>query len=447
MANSEEKNVSTAETTGNGSEHSSSHGGHHSKHRRHRRPLRKRIQRWLDKKFGKHSTLVVNLFAIFVALLIIGAMIFIGMAANNRLPSAGEETETDPLTPSLSGEADEIKIELPYFDRDVVIISEAADVYLSADPHVSIDKVLDRYKNKGRLDIGVPVSLCFDFPVLPEEMAGQKVAVRLSETADFASSSLWEVDPRRAQIDIYNLKTATTYYYRIYFDTEQFVQGSFTTADTRRFMNVAGIVNVRDIGGIKTVDGKVIRQGLLYRGSELDGVIEADYLLKYEGLNTMLNVMCIRFEMDLRGKPNTATELNPLGSSVTHKYYDAPQYAGEHGIFTEDGKQKIRDIFRDLANPANYPMYMHCTYGLDRTGTVCYLLEALLGADETDLIRDYELSALYHGHASGDTLDPLHTTLETYDGNNLSEKVASYLLSTGVTAEEIASIRSIFLEP
>jgi len=109
--------------------------------------------------------------------------------------------------------------------------------------------------------------------------------------------------------------------------------------------------------------------------------------------------------------------------------------------------EKIRDIFRDLANPANYPMYMHCTYGLDRTGTVCYLLEALLGADETDLIRDYELSALYHGHASGDTLDPLHTTLETYDGNNLSEKVASYLLSTGVTAEEIASIRSIFLEP
>ena len=65
MANSEEKNISSPESTSAQKEHSShsSHsGGHHHRHHRHRRPLRRRIQRWLDKKFGKHSTLVVNLF-------------------------------------------------------------------------------------------------------------------------------------------------------------------------------------------------------------------------------------------------------------------------------------------------------------------------------------------------------------------------------------------------
>lgn len=31
-------------------------------------------------------------------------------------------------------------------------------------------------------------------------------------------------------------------------------------------------------------------------------------------------------------------------------------------------------------------MNIHCTYGLDRTGTMCYLLDELLGMPEEDII-------------------------------------------------------------
>ena len=448
MANSEENKVTPSEqsTQGQGSSSHSghSHSGGHRSHRRHRRPLRRRIQRWLDKKFGKHSTLVVNLFAVFVSILVIAAMILVGVVANSRHTAGGQETETEFEAPSYTKDVDEIEMELPYFDEEVVIISEAADIYLNANGQTDINDIVDRYDSSRRLDIGEPVSLKFDFPSLPEDLAKRNVFVQVSETADFAQYRQWTAGLRRQNVEVYNLKTGTTYFYRIGFEgTSQFIQGSFTTADTRRFMNVAGAVNVRDIGGIRVSGGKAIKQGLLYRGSELDGAIEGAFQLKYEGLDTMLNVMNIKTEMDLRSSADNAFATEPLGKSVLHKYYNAPQY---EEVFTEPGKAIIRTIFADLAKKENYPIYLHCTYGLDRTGTICYLLEALLGADEADLIRDYELSALHHNHASSASLEPMVAALKkTYEGNDLTEKVESFLLSVGVTAEEIASIREIFL--
>ena len=448
MANSEENKATPSEQNiqgqGSSSHSGHSHSGEHHSRRRHRRPLRRRIQRWLDKKFGKHSTLVVNLFSAFVALLIIAAMVLVGIVAGGRHTVGGQETETEFESPSYTKNVDEIEMELPYFDEEVIIISEAANNYLSATEPVDINDIIDRYDSSRRLDIGEPVSLKFDFPSLPEDLAKRNVFVQISETADFAESRQWTTGLRRQNVEVYNLKTGTTYFYRIGFEgTSQFVQGSFTTADTRRFMNVAGAVNVRDIGGIRVSGGKVIGQGLLYRGSELDGAVEAEFQLKYEGLDTMLNVMGIKTEMDLRASSHSALGIDPLGKNVLHKYYSAPQY---EEILTEPGKAAIRTIFADLAKKENYPIYLHCTYGLDRTGTICYLLEALLGADEADLVRDYELSALYLDYASGTPLEPMIAALKkTYEGNDITEKVENFLLSAGVTAEEIASIREIFL--
>ena len=81
----------------------------------------------------------------------------------------------------------------------------------------------------------------------------------------------------------------------------------------------------------------------------------------------------------------------------------------------------------------------------DRTGTVCYLLEALLGVDEVSLMKDYQLSGLHHGGVSADEMSEFVGRLKGLSGATMQEKVEGYLLSIGVTAEEIASIRHIFL--
>ena len=87
---------------------------------------------------------------------------------------------------------------------------------------------------------------------------------------------------------------------------------------------------------------------------------------------------------------------------------------------------------------------MHCTYGRDRTGTICCLLEALLGVSEEDLWREYQLSALDEKYLDS-SFDRFMVALDNLEGDTLQQKTENYLLSIGVTAEEIASIREIFL--
>lgn len=94
------------------------------------------------------------------------------------------------------------------------------------------------------------------------------------------------------------------------------------------------------------------------------------------------------------------------------------------------------------SSPENYPVYLHCTYGLDRTGTVCYLL----GVSEQDVMRDYCLSLLHHRGVTTASITELSFYLNRLEGATMKQTVEGHLLPIGVTAEEIASIRSIFPE-
>lgn len=149
--------------------------------------------------------------------------------------------------------------------------------------------------------------------------------------------------------------------------------------------------------------------------------------------------------MDLR-KPLNGSK-NVLG--VAYRVYDAPHYSS---AFFDPGKTSLKNVFTDMSNPNNYPMYVHCTYGKDRTGTVCFILGALLGMSEEDLIRDFEISGLTD-RISGHNREGYFTDFLTsfkgdslMGGNTLQEKANAYLLEyCELTQEQIDSIKNIFL--
>lgn len=422
------------------SHHSDAHGHHH--HHHHRSHHKHQPKTKLGQFFRKHKNLVINLGIILLAVVALAALIVVEEGRVQRMEDKLENNDS-----IISGKTDStIQLEVPAYQEENRLVGTAAWTYLQSDIQIPAVQILARFRQEGvRLDVGLPVRVSYDVLGMPQGLAVAGAKVEVADNAGFLKPVAYELAAGVQQVNVYHLKTNTTYYYRISLyltdNTTTAVQGSFRTADTPRLLGIDGIVNVRDIGGWKTLEGKRVRQGLLIRGSELDGAVERNFKLTNEGKATLVFDMGIRTDMDLRS-PNVGGQ-DALGNGVEHIYYDAPAY---DSIFTDSGKEAIRRIFTDLADPAHYPVYLHCTLGADRTGTACWLLEAVLGLSEEDLLREYELTALYRDDTTRTSLELMLAELERYEGRTVQEKAVNYLLSAGVTNEQLESIRNILLE-
>ena len=340
----------------------------------------------------------------------------------------------------------DIKLQISEYDNKVLLINDEISGYLKENPYnVSAEKIHKSYTgDKRTMNRGLPVTFSYDIQNLYTGIFVKDAELQIGESEYFTDAKVFSLEEK--SIDIYSLKTNTKYYYsfKVTLSDNSILKetSSFYTEDTPRIMNVDGVVNVRDIGGWKAEDNKRIRQGLLYRGSELDGAVERYYRLSEKGLSEMINELKIKSEMDLRNPAVNEVETNILGNNVKHTYYNAPQYTD---IFLPENKETLCKIFSDMANKDSYPVYLHCTYGKDRTGTVCAVLEALLGVSKEDIKRDYELSAFTYGTLNSTWFDDFINQLENFEGDTLQESAENYLLSIDVTEEEIENIKDIFL--
>lgn len=277
------------------------------------------------------------------------------------------------------------------------------------------------------------------------DLKGKSGVFYLSENENFEVQKEMEMSEGSTQIVIDNLKTATQYYYKVVVEQEEYT-GTFRTAASTRYIKIPGVFNTRDIGGYTNEDGKWIKQGLLIRGTEYDGLVESQYYIPNEDISGVQETFGFVYDFDLRN-PNIFMGQYQvrLGENVRHKFYKSPQYGQ---IFSSEYLASLKKIFSDLANPDNYPMYLHCTYGTDRTGTIIYLLQGILNMSEQDMVREYRLTGFYNKNISASTnMEVIVNGLQGYKGDTLQEKIVTYLAEViGITEREIESIRSIFIE-
>lgn len=441
---SDESNNNESVTVHRSHSHHSHSSRHHSHSHRHKSSRKNRNKREKAKRFWKrYKYIIINVISgvlLFVSIILLGIMSD-KMHNYNNSDSLVKNTE-DTLETQNS-----IILEVPVFDEEIVIVSPAVTKYMSSDSGVSAVSIYNDYKALGRLDKGTSVNIGYSVNGIPKGYSVRSAEIIVSESKKFESSLVFPVNGEETSVDIFNLKTGTQYYYKIVLSlsngTKSSVEGSFKTAESPRFLNIDGVCNLRDIGGYKTFSGKKIRQGLLYRSAELDGASDSQYTISSDGISTMIDSLGIKTDMDLRFDSENSVGKNILGAGVRHKYYGMAMYSD---VFTDNGKAVIKKIFIDLANRDNYPVILHCAHGMDRTGTVCYLLEALLGMSEEDMMKEYQLSALYHGSLWGlNQFNEFIGMLKSYSGATINEKAETYLLSAGVTEEEIKSIKDIFL--
>ena len=166
------------------------------------------------------------------------------------------------------------------------------------------------------------------------------------------------------------------------------LQGATSRVGALRIIN--GVAdNVRDLGGWK-VDGGHVAYGRLYRGARLERISGI-------GKETFLNDLGISVDLDLRGSVPGESNAGPVIESVDYFQLPVDRYLGRGTGKTEELYQlAIRCIIGWLGE--GRAVYFHCSAGADRTGTLAFLIEALLGVSESDLSKDYELTSFFGRH-------------------------------------------------
>ena len=278
----------------------------------------------------------------------------------------------------------------------------------------------------------------FPAPVIFAWQADSEAVLQIARTERF--DSIVRAVTAADGADVYNLEIGCTYFWRVICGDEISEVRSFQTEDRApRWINIDGITNVRDIGGWKTVDGRQIRQGLLYRGSEMDIHKE----ITEDGIRELRDYLGVKTDLDLRGEVVGKRFDSPLGSDVAFQLVPIGAY---DEYFKETAPYPV--IFGLLADRANYPIYFHCWGGADRTGSLACMIEALCGVSEADQDMDYELTSLsVWGKRSrlGEGWMMFTDELKTL-GETRQDQARAFLRRAGVSDETMDRIVEILTE-
>ena len=233
----------------------------------------------------------------------------------------------------------------------------------------------------------------------------------------------------------------------------------FVTEDfAPRWIAIEGpVANIRDFGGRMTSSGRRVKQGMAYRGQGLNynsvtGEVQGRNRLTVEDVKYLTGTLGIKTDLDLRGLGETADlKESPLGPSVKFVLRSTSAY---RGIFEEHGKKVMAENFRTFCDEKNYPIYFHCIGGADRTGSLAYIMNCVLGVSRHEAETDWE--STFYPRIPDANPDPNFWCRESHFNKGLSKygrpedswqrRAELYLLDCGVTEDEIARFRKIMLE-
>ena len=206
--------------------------------------------------------------------------------------------------------------------------------------------------------------------------------IQLSTSPRFEDA--FEVQASASPAEIYNLVPGERYYYKVLgVNGETLKSGRVMPVGPLRMIN--GVAeNVRDLGGWKVLGGH-IAYGRLYRGARLSS------RMPDSGKDIFLRQLGISVDLDLRGIKESEANVGPVLEGIEYLKLPVEKNLGRGTGHTQElYQQAIRSIIGWLDEGRN--IYFHCAGGADRTGSLAFLIEALLGVSESDLSKDYELT-------------------------------------------------------
>jgi protein-tyrosine phosphatase len=257
--------------------------------------------------------------------------------------------------------------------------------------------------------------------------------------------------------------------------------------EKKRRLEFSGAKNFRDLGGYQTVDGKVVRWGMLYRSDQLNKLTDTD--LEHLAALQLDRIIDFRAEHE-KEKPDRIpvnTDIHvveiPIPDSSTEIWRDSRQKFIKDNLRNIDPAEfllktnielatrftpQVRQFIYELISANGRPVLFHCAAGKDRTGYAAAIILRILGVPPKVVMDDYLLSNQYYLSAYARSLFVLRlikgkrfstvvkgflevqpaylsAAFETIDREYGSfEKYVHYEL--GLADQDIELLRSLYLE-
>lgn len=194
--------------------------------------------------------------------------------------------------------------------------------------------------------------------------------------------------------------------------------------------------NARDVGGLRTIDGRRVGFAALLRSDNHDRLTAAGVdLVRSFGISRILDLRA-GWECDNFPSPfaNDAVYLNVPLTDPAHQ--DDTTVQDTYLRLIDNGRGAVGAAVAAIADAPAGPVLVHCHAGKDRTGILVALALTASGVEPADVAGDYALSPDSEPRHIMRLLD--HLTRE-YGG------AAEYLREAGVTAIALRALQERLL--
>jgi protein-tyrosine phosphatase len=198
-------------------------------------------------------------------------------------------------------------------------------------------------------------------------------------------------------------------------------RGGDSATVAARYIGLENTINFRDLGGLKTKDGRTVRKGFIYRSDNLSKLETADFG-RFSALR-IATVYDLRTDHEIKGKEDhlpagvrymhtpvvqdNAGEIKGLKKRVLNGEISGQQAKEMTARFYADAVTanigSVKDIIKQITS-SDQPVLYHCSAGKDRTGIISALILSVLNVDRQVIVDDFMASNYYRRGRAEKTL-------------------------------------------
>ena len=181
--------------------------------------------------------------------------------------------------------------------------------------------------------------------------------------------------------------------------------GTFTNHFHPQLLNpiLKNQMNFRDLGGIPAMDGRKLKQGLLFRRGDLFNRPPED-ITRLEEMN-LATIIDFRAHREIAARPDKRVstvkncihiDIFDVARGKAEKFLEENNAAGMETVLIADYRRMVTSHQEDfrrfltiLSDTDDLPLVYHCAAGKDRTGLATVFLLTALGVSMPCIMEDY----------------------------------------------------------